>query len=354
MCVLFTSHLLLATSYNEGRKFTVVFIIRASDMRLESADNAAGSYIPYRKSDVFAHCSRESSGLKCVKTPFSFKIIYGTIGSTFELVVSACSMDEKTRWKDQILEQLGPGVEPTSPRDLTMANLPLKPLCQISAGETIKASDRITLRIKGIEAIQRSNHTSTSSLGKPQPTQKNTGNTVVLSPKRQDRIRMERCISSIWTCDVISYPGMVVGKGEYFFRSSAESFIRRLSSRRPFTRRSSSLTTINTTRSAEARLASKVDLSIDEKDTAELASSEIQEEKMVVDGDSFKTAEEAMGASPGQTTTTVTTSPGLTERANGNINPEKDAKTGKKKKWSVSLFKTMSPVKPRRSWPIEV
>lgn len=232
-----------------------------------------------------------------------------------------------------------------------MTSLALKPLPETTASDGAEESDRITLRIKGIEAMQRSNQASNSSLGRQQPTQKNLGNTIVLSPKRQDRIRMERWISSIWTCDVISYPGMAAGKGEYFIRSSAESFIRRLSSRRPFTRRSSSLATINTIKSVDAKRASKVDLSLDEKDTAEWAGSDVQEDKMVLDGDSFKTADETMSSSPEYATETP--SPNINQRAKGNVALDRDTKSSKKKKWSVSLFKTMSPVKPRRSWPVE-
>lgn len=51
----------------------------------------------------------------------------------------------------------------------------------------------------------------------------------ILAPKRAERLRMESALSSVWTKDLLPYPGMSPNRGELSIRSSASSVLRKLS-----------------------------------------------------------------------------------------------------------------------------
>jgi len=64
---------------------------------------------------------------------------------------------------------------------------------------------------------------------------------LTLVARRIDRIRLERLITDVYTRDVLPLPGMVLGRGDLFRRGS---IMRRLSLHAGFSRRSSSVSTI--------------------------------------------------------------------------------------------------------------
>lgn len=56
-----------------------------------------------------------------------------------------------------------------------------------------------------------------------------TNRTVILAPKRVERLRMEYGLTDVWTKDLLPYPGMSTTRGEHLIRTSASSMMRKLS-----------------------------------------------------------------------------------------------------------------------------
>lgn len=63
---------------------------------------------------------------------------------------------------------------------------------------------------------------------------------LIITARRIDRIRLEKMIANIYTRDVLPFPGMALGRGDLFRRST---LIRRLSFHGGFARRSTSVST---------------------------------------------------------------------------------------------------------------
>lgn len=93
-------------------------------------------------------------------------------------------------------------------------------------------------KTSNIQVIIRNTHTlknqcdsQTSALDSLSRSQSllTTNRTVILAPKRVDRIRMEYALADVWTRDVLPYPGMGNNRGEHLIRTSASSMMRKLS-----------------------------------------------------------------------------------------------------------------------------
>lgn len=360
VCCLFSGHLLLAAPSEEHRKFNVVAIILLSDMRLEPADNGIGSIlylinITQKKCWTFI-------GLHCDRVPFTWKIIFEAHKATYELVLSACSEKEITQWKNHILQQLATETthhleERNVSEESSSVQLSLKPLSAVvldgqlrnitrrssvdgSPNTTTTYADFVHLLIKGTQAIPQDTHANTFSLGRSLSVQ-TPRQTVVLATRRQSRIRLERWLHDIWTSDILPYPGMPVWRGEHLIRSSAGSLIRKLSSRRPFMRRSSSLATTMTIKSVETVFSHKDEDYIEEKEpTVDLLPSKISFGYEGMDEDKFSSLET------------------LPNSEQGSIFKRRSQQNGMafkpciKKRWSVSLFKATFAPRPQHTLAI--
>ncbi|KAL2381154.1 hypothetical protein RJZ90_004109 [Blastomyces dermatitidis] len=349
LCCLFGKYFLLATPCEDNRKFNAVAVIHIPGASVEPADNGIG--------------------LHCVYAPFSWKLVFEARKQTFEIVLTGCSEREASRWKDHLMRQSLAETHNSLDENIIMqkystTRLAMKPLSaavfdrqvhKLSRRSSIHGSlfsapshpDCVRLLIKGTQAVPHDNHTRSSTLGRSQSLQL-ARQSVVLAPKRQDRIRMEKSLYDVWTCDVLPYPGMPAWRGEHLIRSSAESFIRRLSSRRPFTRRSSSLATTITTKSVERTITCKEDISFwDYIGHTETVSSSmnsaraheiVHEEKDDFDCRSFGVvdAHQQKASSKGRAEKKKANSPFGSERNKPSL----------RKRWSVSIFKTSTPVVP--------
>lgn len=72
---------------------------------------------------------------------------------------------------------------------------------------------------------------------------------VILSPLRQDRVRLERSIADIFSREILPFPGMVMGRGDYL---RSQSLMRGVPFRTPFSsRRSVSISKITVSSSDE-------------------------------------------------------------------------------------------------------
>lgn len=106
-------------------------------------------------------------------------------------------------------------------------------LCQVIIRNTVNLAEGEEQRNDSEHAINRSQSVLT------------THRVGVLSPKRSERVRLEHCLSDVWSRDVIPFPGMTVSRSGNIIRASAGSLVRRLSRASmhgPFSRRSTSIT----------------------------------------------------------------------------------------------------------------
>ncbi|PGH28764.1 hypothetical protein GX50_08492 [[Emmonsia] crescens] len=356
MCCLFGKYFLLATASEDNRKFNAVAVIHVPEASVEAADNGIG--------------------LHCLYAPFSWKLVFEVRKQTFEIVLTACSEREATRWKDNLLRQSLAETPNSLDENIIMqkystTQLAIKPLSAVVfAGQVHNLTRRssihgsmfsmpshtgcVRLLIKGTQAVPHDSHTRASTLGRSQSLQL-ARQSVVLAPKRQDRIRMEKWLYDVWTCDVLPYPGMPAWRGEHLIRSSAESFIRRLSSRRPFTRRSSSLTTTITAKSIERTATCKEETFIwDYMGPDETLSSSTNSAKNQVviheeknddfDGRSWGARD------PQQRKGSSTKGRGEKKKANNSPFGSERNKPSLRKKWSVSIFKGNSPALPAMAY----
>ncbi|OJD20509.1 hypothetical protein ACJ73_08157 [Blastomyces percursus] len=347
LCCLFGKYFLLATPCEDNRKFNAVAVIHIPGASIEPADNGIG--------------------LHCVYAPFSWKLVFEARKQTFEIVLTGCSEREASHWKDHFLRQSLAETHNSLDENIIMqkyfATQPaMKPLSaavstrqvhKLSRRSSIHGSlfsapshlDYVRLLIKGTQAVPHDNHTRSSTLGRSQSLQL-ARQSVVLAPKRQDRIRMEKSLYDVWTCDVLPYPGMPAWRGERLIRSSAESFIRRLSSRRPFTRRSSSLTTTITMKSVERTTTCKEDNSFwDYIGHAETVSSSVNSARaheIVPEGkDDFDCC--SFGVVDAQQQKASLKGRAEKKGANSPVGSERN-KPSLRKRWSVAIFKTSTPV----------
>ncbi|ODH52599.1 hypothetical protein GX48_01084 [Paracoccidioides brasiliensis] len=323
VCCLFSKYLLLATASEDHRKFNAVAVIYVPGVRLEPADNGT----------VLTACSeREASGWKD-------NLLRQSLAET------AHSLDESI-----ILQKYSPIQLAMKPLSAVVVagqvhNLVRRSSVHGSLFSTPSNTDCVRLLIKGTQAVPHDGQPRASTLRRSQSVQL-ARQVVILTPKRQDRIRLEKWLYDVWTCDVLPYPGMPAWRGEHLIRSSAESFIRRLSSRRPFTRRSSSLTTTLTSKSIERIPTCKDEIiwdekGIDESDLSTPSSSnrydDIHEENDDLDYRSW-------GPDPQQRRAPKEQGRGGKKKAAGSLKSAR--KPPPKKKWSVSIFKGASPTVP--------
>ena len=239
-------------------------------------------------------------GLHCEDAPLSWKIIFYRGCHVFELVATACSEKEATKWKEQLLKQInrkeeqhGRGLIPFLQRSRTFLDLKPKftfpngnrrPIISRSTsanamGDAIPKAPIVNLIIKGTESAITRSISSINLVGRSQTVHTTYRPMAILTPKRHDRLRLEHRLASVWTKDVIPYPGMQTGRGEYVLRSSAESLIRRFTIRRPsFMNRKSSSSIQN------VPVNSRDSQSLSEKDALELSLSldgSLEDEKLV-------------------------------------------------------------------------
>ncbi|PYI11638.1 rho guanyl nucleotide exchange factor [Aspergillus sclerotiicarbonarius CBS 121057] len=236
VCILFPYHLLIAKPSDDYRGLQAVACLCISDMKIESL--------------------RNGEGLCCYECLFSWKLTFQYLDENFELVLSASSACEEKQWKTEILKcaaglaniqkpvlaklkeysflslELTPltcGNGPTPP-------LPRRPSMQVLApSRTLPDSQNIIIKKTHCpQSLQRPDAVD-GELERPRTPPSCPA--LVLTARRQDRILLERAISSLYTRDVLPYPGMTLGKGDIFLNPG--SIMRHLSLRPGLYRRSS-------------------------------------------------------------------------------------------------------------------
>jgi hypothetical protein len=219
---------------------------------------------------------------------FSWKIVFESDQQLFEAILSACSAAEEEQWKlfiERRKEMSGDeaaGVYPASTEPFTSVSPDLKAV-GVVFGQAGTLSRRLSVQraatvgnrtnmyqviIRNTHKPQDSQHSRdalTASVNRSQSLL-TTHKTVVLAPKRNERIRLEYALGDVWTRDKLPYPGMTTSRSGQIIRASAGSLVRKLSlasMHAPFARRSMSVTTNNHRRSTETLLDVKIESEVD-------------------------------------------------------------------------------------------
>lgn len=264
-------------------------------------------------------------GLNCYGCAFSWKLLFQEQQESYEVVLSASSAAEEKHWKTEILRcsaalaemaQPGPAWDP---RRYSFVNILLLPLdrVQYTVASLARRSSMESVSVSRTANVQQviikkthCPHTSEDASSPLSPDSEIerfktpvVRGALTISAKRVDRIRLERLISDVYTRDVLPLPGMVLGRGDIFRRGS---IMRRLSMHAGFNRRSSSISTIqSTTAVADAREVREVrdarsiqGCEGDEKDLIESHSGAVDQQRSSdADCDSPKTPTSTLGRS---------------------------------------------------------
>ncbi|KAL4875049.1 hypothetical protein BJY04DRAFT_171916 [Aspergillus karnatakaensis] len=241
MCVLFKHHFFLATMDDEGKFRPLACLYIPGKARIAEVINGQGY-------DYF-----------CL---FSWKLAFLLNGNEYEIVLSASSAAEERVWRTGILKSVAaaddaPSEVSSELRKSSFLNLDIAPIPEIPE-LTPQLSRRPSLQSLGTTGMQRARSNlrpimirKTHCPQKSSPSQPANGEVVrpripppvpqpfLVMARRQDRIRLERAISDIYTRHVLPYPGMHLATGELFFGPS--SIMRNLSLRSKRYKRSSSV-----------------------------------------------------------------------------------------------------------------
>ena len=195
-------------------------------------------------------------GLRCYGCLFSWKLVFQSLGKNYELVLSASSAREEKKWETEMLKSaavltdipksvvaklkeysfLSLELAPLNCGNGPLPLLPRRPSMQaLATSRTLPDSQNII--IKKTHCPQKLQMTESVDGEIERPKMSSLCPALILTARRQDRILLERAISSFYTRDALPYPGMALGKGDIFH--SPGSLMRHLSRRPGLYRRSS-------------------------------------------------------------------------------------------------------------------
>ncbi|KAL8647295.1 MAG: hypothetical protein Q9210_005640, partial [Variospora velana] len=231
LCVLFRSHLILATPHPSTNRFEVVALISLSNSQFDKAD--------------------DGRGLQCHSASFSWKITFEASQQLYELIFCACSAKEENEWTQAIIQCIKETsrmqkdeIPMTAPiyTALTLHVTPLGPVFGMPGSVTrrllIQRAATVHSRTNGTQVIIR-NTTATKenrdesdsvfgSIGRSKSVL-TASRVPILAPKKTERARLESLLSDVWSRDRLPYPGMSSHRGDHPLRASASSMMRRLS-----------------------------------------------------------------------------------------------------------------------------
>ncbi|TPX20393.1 hypothetical protein DIZ76_016281 [Coccidioides immitis] len=359
VCALFDSYILLATSSSDREKFRVMAIIHIRGSRLEEPANGIG--------------------LHCSGTPYSWKLIFTFEHSLVELIFSACSEKEETEWLRNLIIQINPEQEARSetvgqPVRNSFIYFALKPLQAVILNGrllsvarrssihgtliTTGSPDYLPIHIKGTTALP-TNQATRPPLGRSQSVQ-NSRRDIVLAPKRQKRVKMEKRLVDIWTRDVVPYPGMPLGIGESFMRTSTDVLMGKFTSLPQFARRTNSnrisiknnsVEQFSIPKSENHKMEAEDEDSINNSPTKETGQGQGDDKTGLQ-----KAATDAPSTQRRGFMSLRKKHSNLVQRAIGEAPSEvryKGSRQSLRKRLSVALFKSSSPGKSRRSNSVE-
>ncbi|PWY88352.1 rho guanyl nucleotide exchange factor [Aspergillus heteromorphus CBS 117.55] len=233
VCIMFGYHLLIAKINDDYRKLLPVACLYVSDMKIDSPRNGEGEYI-WRGLCILL---KSAPGLQCYECLFSWKTVFQYHDKYYELVLSASSACEEKKWKTEILKSAAAStnmqktvsaklkaysfltlelIPLTGVAGLTPC-LPRRPSMQALATSRAQV-DSQNIVIKNTHCPHRYRISGPVGGEIERPKTPISCSAFILTAHRQDRIRLERAISSVYTRDVLPYPGMTLAAGDIIKR----------------------------------------------------------------------------------------------------------------------------------------
>ncbi|KAL4892724.1 hypothetical protein BDV59DRAFT_39480 [Aspergillus ambiguus] len=236
-CVLFQSHFLLAMADYASSKLRGVACLYVCDMKIDTLSNGRG--------------------ICCHGSLFTWKMCFQFDGNDFELVLSASSANDEKNWKSEFLKSTAfssetPKSVALEMKEYNFLSLDLTPLNRVynpekllprtpsvhSASVPRLDSNLQHVVIKKTHCPHHVNQMPRTVEGEIERPKMLSSPALVLTSRRQDRIRLEKLISCIYTRELLNYPGMTLTRNEMLFGPAF--LMRRLSLRTAHKRSASS------------------------------------------------------------------------------------------------------------------
>ncbi|KAF9886861.1 hypothetical protein FE257_010984 [Aspergillus nanangensis] len=231
VCVLFKSHLILASLSQGHPKLQVVACLYVCDVKLDTL--------------------RNGRGLCCDSSLFSWKLSFQYKSNGFEVVLSASSANEERKWKTEFLRSIAASSPTPRPvasqfKDYSFLLLDLTPLEANSEGAWRPSIDSrgLLYELNVPHVVIKKTHNPSQpeetyhTEGEIERHRRHSSSALVLTSRRQDRIQLERFIASVYTRESLAYPGMSLSTNDIL--REPVSLMRRLSRHPVLYRRSSS------------------------------------------------------------------------------------------------------------------
>ena len=222
-------------------------------------------------------------GLQCHSAPFSWKLDFESGCRMYEVMFSACSAEEEECWRKSLFDRLAAESQTgTEDKADTVHLLSSLSLNVKSYGAALGHSESLAKRtamhraatlgpkstmshviIKNTEAIKEGKSATSLPVNRSQSLL-SSSHVPTLSPRRIERIRLERSLSNVWTKELLPYPGMATRRPEHPIRASAQSVMRKLSIASlasNFSKRSASYTSVSQSRWDETRAGTPLSFS---------------------------------------------------------------------------------------------
>ncbi|KAF2234128.1 Dbl homology domain-containing protein, partial [Viridothelium virens] len=263
VCVLYKSCLLLAVPHGGFSNFMVKATIALASATLEESDSG--------------------KGLQCHSASFSWKLDFESDCRMYEIMFSACSSEEEECWRKPISERIATENQAGSEDKADAVDLLSSLTLDIkSYGAALGYSQSLAKRtsihraatlspkatlshviIKNTEAAKEGKSVASEVVNRSHSLL-SSSHVPTLSPRRIERIRLERSLSNVWTKELLPYPGMATRRPDHPIRASAQSVMRKLSMASlasNFSKRSASHSTVSQSRWDESRAGTPLSFS---------------------------------------------------------------------------------------------
>ncbi|PYI21431.1 Rho guanyl nucleotide exchange factor [Aspergillus violaceofuscus CBS 115571] len=245
VCVLFSSHILFASMNDDNRRLQALMCLHIPDLKIDTLHNGEGI---------------------CCECVFSWKLVFNISGKRYELVLSASSASEEKKWTTETLKCAATSTKVQRdiiersrryafvsldlvPLDSTVLPLSRRPSMQtLGAPRPPLEYPVVVIKRTHCPYLLEEHNPADGDTERSQELPDEFVTTVVA--KRQDRIRLERVISAVYTRNALPYPGMTLAMGDLLFRPG--SIMRRNLNRKQILRRRASFVNVKATRAAAA------------------------------------------------------------------------------------------------------
>ncbi|KAL9015964.1 MAG: hypothetical protein Q9185_006662 [Variospora sp. 1 TL-2023] len=249
LCVLFRSHLILATLDPSTNRFEVVALISLSNSQFDKADDGRGMPALEAHPRLWLISSRPPVPLRIILVEDNLRGLSATETSRMQ--------KDETRMTAPIYTALTLHVTPLGPVFGMPGSVTRRLLIQRAATVHSRTNGTQVI-IRNTTATKENKDESDSifgSIGRSKSVL-TASRVPILAPKKTERARLESLLSDVWSRDRLPYPGMSSHRGDHPLRASASSMMRKLSRASigsTFSKRS-----ISTTSFAESKPGSSV------------------------------------------------------------------------------------------------